>query len=116
MPDHPAQPSEPAYCETGHPDLRRTCGLARCYWTAAQYPRPINYALSRVAPPRGVATGPRKRFVVVVDPGAARRDDTLAQPVSEDDRGAPAETIRRPRAAYEMRQRESLVVGRSSRP
>ena len=27
MPDHPAQPSEPAYCETGHPDLRRTCGL-----------------------------------------------------------------------------------------
>ena len=27
MPDHPAQPSQPADRETGHPDLRRTCGL-----------------------------------------------------------------------------------------
>src|SRR3984893_1462607 len=25
---HPAQPSLPAYCETGRPVLRRTCGLA----------------------------------------------------------------------------------------
>ena len=27
MPDHPAQPSKPAYCETGRPYLRRTSGL-----------------------------------------------------------------------------------------
>ena len=26
-PDHPAQPSKPAYCETGRPHLRRTFGL-----------------------------------------------------------------------------------------
>ena len=25
--DHPAQPSKPAYCETGRPYLRRTSGL-----------------------------------------------------------------------------------------
>jgi hypothetical protein len=28
VPDHPAQPSKPAYCETGRPYLRRTSGLA----------------------------------------------------------------------------------------
>jgi hypothetical protein len=27
VPDHPAQPSKPAYCETGRPYLRRTSGL-----------------------------------------------------------------------------------------
>src|SRR5207342_2441480 len=29
VPDHPAQPSKPAYCETGRPYLRRTSGLGR---------------------------------------------------------------------------------------
>ena len=29
MPDYPAQPSQPAYCETGRPYLWRTSGLAR---------------------------------------------------------------------------------------
>jgi hypothetical protein len=35
-------------------------------------PRPINYALSRIVPPPGVATDPRKRPVVVVDPRAGQ--------------------------------------------
>jgi hypothetical protein len=34
--------------------------------------RPINYALSRIVPPPGVATDPRKRPVVVVDPRAGQ--------------------------------------------
>lgn len=33
-------------------------------------PRPMNYALSRIVPPPGVAIDPRKRPVVVVDPRA----------------------------------------------
>jgi hypothetical protein len=32
--------------------------------------RPINFALSRIVPPRGVEIDPRKRPVVVVDPRA----------------------------------------------
>ena len=35
-------------------------------------PRPINYSLSRIMPPPGVATDPRKRPVVVVDPRAGQ--------------------------------------------
>jgi hypothetical protein len=35
-------------------------------------PRPINYALSRIMPPPGVATDNRKRPVVVVDPRAGQ--------------------------------------------
>ena len=35
-------------------------------------PRPINYTLSRIVPPAGVATDPRKRPVVVVDPRAGQ--------------------------------------------
>ena len=35
-------------------------------------PRPINYALSRIVPPPGVAIDPRKRPVVVVDPRAGQ--------------------------------------------
>jgi len=35
-------------------------------------PRPINYALSRILAPPGVATDPRKRPVVVVDPRAGQ--------------------------------------------
>ena len=35
-------------------------------------PRPINYALSRIAPSPGVTTNPRKRPVVVVDPRAGQ--------------------------------------------
>jgi hypothetical protein len=35
-------------------------------------PRPMNYALSRIVPPQGVATDPRKRPVVVVDPRAGQ--------------------------------------------
>jgi hypothetical protein len=35
-------------------------------------PRPINYALSRIVPPSGVATDPRKRPVVVIDPRAGQ--------------------------------------------
>jgi pimeloyl-ACP methyl ester carboxylesterase len=35
-----------------------------------QLPRPVNYALVRVAPPTGVKTDPRKRPFVVVDPRA----------------------------------------------
>ena len=35
-------------------------------------PRPINYTLSRIVPPPGVATDPRKRPVVVVDPRAGQ--------------------------------------------
>jgi hypothetical protein len=35
-------------------------------------PRPINYALSRIVPPAGVAIDPRKRPVVVVDPRAGQ--------------------------------------------
>jgi len=34
--------------------------------------RPINYALSRIVPPRGVVIDPRKRPVVVVDPRAGQ--------------------------------------------
>ncbi len=36
------------------------------------FPRPINFALSRIVPPDGVATDPRKRPVVVVDPRAGQ--------------------------------------------
>ena len=35
-------------------------------------PRPINYALSRIVPPPGGASDPRKRAVVVVDPRAGQ--------------------------------------------
>ena len=35
-------------------------------------PRPMNYALSRIVPPKGVAIDPRKRPVVVVDPRAGQ--------------------------------------------
>ncbi len=35
-------------------------------------PRPINYALSRIVPPPGQATDPRKRPVVVIDPRAGQ--------------------------------------------
>ena len=35
-------------------------------------PRPINYSLSRIVPPQGVAIDPRKRPVVVVDPRAGQ--------------------------------------------
>ena len=35
-------------------------------------PRPINYALSRIVPPPGIATDKRKRPVVVVDPRAGQ--------------------------------------------
>ncbi len=35
-------------------------------------PRPMNYALSRIVPPGGVATDPRKRPVVVIDPRAGQ--------------------------------------------
>ena len=35
-------------------------------------PRPINYTLSRIMSPPGVATDPRKRPVVVVDPRAGQ--------------------------------------------
>ena len=35
-------------------------------------PRPINYTLSRIVPPPGVAIDPRKRPVVVVDPRAGQ--------------------------------------------
>lgn len=35
-------------------------------------PRPMNYTLSRIVPPRGVAIDPRKRPVVVVDPRAGQ--------------------------------------------
>ena len=35
-------------------------------------PRPINYSLSRILPPRGVPTNKRKRPVVVVDPRAGQ--------------------------------------------
>ena len=35
-------------------------------------PRPINYALSRIVPPPGVVTDPRKRPVVVIDPRAGQ--------------------------------------------
>jgi hypothetical protein len=35
-------------------------------------PRPMNYALSRIVPPPGVATDPRKRPVVVIDPRAGQ--------------------------------------------
>src|SRR5271170_863267 len=35
-------------------------------------PRPINYALSRIVPPPGLATDPRKRPVVVIDPRAGQ--------------------------------------------
>lgn len=35
-------------------------------------PRPINYSLSRIVPPPGVAVDPRKRPVVVVDPRAGQ--------------------------------------------
>ena len=35
-------------------------------------PRPINYHLSRIVPPPGVTTDPRKRPVVVVDPRAGQ--------------------------------------------
>jgi hypothetical protein len=35
-------------------------------------PRPINYSLSRIVPPPGTATDPRKRPVVVVDPRAGQ--------------------------------------------
>jgi hypothetical protein len=35
-------------------------------------PRPMNYALSRIVPPPGVAIDPRKRPVVVVDPRAGQ--------------------------------------------
>lgn len=35
-------------------------------------PRPINYALSRIVPAPGIATDPRKRPVVVIDPRAGQ--------------------------------------------
>ena len=35
-------------------------------------PRPMNYALSRIVPPPGMATDPRKRPVVVIDPRAGQ--------------------------------------------
>jgi hypothetical protein len=35
-------------------------------------PRPINYSLSRIVPPTGVAIDPRKRPVVVIDPRAGQ--------------------------------------------
>jgi hypothetical protein len=35
-------------------------------------PKPINFSLSRIVPPRGVETDPRKRPVVVVDPRAGQ--------------------------------------------
>lgn len=35
-------------------------------------PRPINYSLSRIVPPAGITTDPRKRPVVVVDPRAGQ--------------------------------------------
>jgi len=35
-------------------------------------PRPINYSLSRIVPPKGVEVDPRKRPVVVVDPRAGQ--------------------------------------------
>jgi hypothetical protein len=35
-------------------------------------PRPMNYSLSRIVPPAGVTTDPRKRPVVVVDPRAGQ--------------------------------------------
>ena len=35
-------------------------------------PRPINYALSRIVPPPGIATDPHKRPVVVIDPRAGQ--------------------------------------------
>ena len=37
-----------------------------------QQPRPINYTLSRILPPPGIAIDPRKRPVVVVDPRAGQ--------------------------------------------
>ena len=36
------------------------------------FPRPMNYSLSRIVPPEGVRTNPRKRPVVVVDPRAGQ--------------------------------------------
>src|SRR5262245_9983408 len=33
-------------------------------------PRPVNYALVRIVPPRGIAIDPRKRPFVIVDPRA----------------------------------------------
>ncbi len=35
-------------------------------------PRPMNFSLSRIVPPEGVRTNPRKRPVVVVDPRAGQ--------------------------------------------
>ena len=36
------------------------------------FPRPMNFSLSRIVPPEGVRTNPRKRPVVVVDPRAGQ--------------------------------------------
>ncbi len=36
------------------------------------FPRPMNYSLSRIVPPEGMKTNPRKRPVVVVDPRAGQ--------------------------------------------
>ncbi|MGO9461470.1 MAG: DUF3141 domain-containing protein, partial [Rhodomicrobium sp.] len=36
------------------------------------FPRPMNYSLSRIIPPEGMRTNPRKRPVVVVDPRAGQ--------------------------------------------
>jgi Protein of unknown function (DUF3141) len=36
------------------------------------FPRPMNYSLSRIVPPEGMITNPRKRAVVVVDPRAGQ--------------------------------------------
>ncbi len=36
------------------------------------FPRPMNYSLSRIVPPEGMRTNPRKRPVVVVDPRAGQ--------------------------------------------
>src|SRR3974390_3118616 len=36
------------------------------------FARPMNYSLSRIIPPRGTRTDPRKRPIVVVDPRAGQ--------------------------------------------
>ncbi len=36
------------------------------------FPRPMNYSLSRIIPPQGMRTNPRKRPVVVIDPRAGQ--------------------------------------------
>ena len=53
-------------------------------------PRPMNYALSRIVPPSGVAIDPRKRPVVVVDPRAGQGPGISGFKVGERDRRCPA--------------------------